>query len=336
VRLAALLVGLVVAACSLPPSTTAATPGRQMSPLGGLPASFDGEIPGAGGAVRWQLDILPGGSYQRRLSFLNRPAPNAFDDIGRYTLEGRRLTLLGGREGPDRFDLQDDGSLRKLDGAGRPIASALPDRLRRLATAAPIEPRLRLTGLFTHFADAPRIVLCADGRSLPVAMAGDYVALERAYAAARPAPGAPVWVQVEALIALRPAMEAGQPPLPTLVVERHGRVDPQGRCEGPAADRPLLGTDWRVAGSRAALRFDAGRVVGSDGCNRLLGPVTVEGKALRFGPLAGTKMACLQGQAESDAFVAALGRVVRHAIRGDVLELLDAQGATLARLQAAP
>jgi hypothetical protein len=37
-------------------------------------------------------------------------------------------------------------------------------------------------------------------------------------------------VELEALIAPRPSMEAGQPQQPTLVVERFGRVDANGRC----------------------------------------------------------------------------------------------------------
>lgn len=104
------------------------------------------------------------------------------------------------------------------------------------------------------------------------------------------------------------------------------------------ADRPLLGTEWRLpaAGSRAGLRFDAGRVTGSDGCNRLSGAVTVEGESLRIGPLAGTRMACLHGQAEAQAFGAALARAQRYVIRGEVLELLDSEGASLLRLHAAP
>jgi heat shock protein HslJ len=128
------------------------------------------------------------------------------------------------------------------------------------------------------------------------------------------------------------------------------------------ADRALAGTDWRVvatAGSTAApttgptaaptagspaaapsntpaLRFDAGRVTGSDGCNRLMGPYAADGAALTLGPLAGTRMACAQGMAEAEAFRAALGRTATHRIVGDVLELQDAQGATLLRLQARP
>jgi heat shock protein HslJ len=135
-------------------------------------------------------------------------------------------------------------------------------------------------------------------------------------------------------------MEASQPPQPTVVVVRFQRLDAQGRCDDNKADRPLLGTDWRLPGARpgspATLRFDGGRVTGSDGCNRVMGPVVVAGSQLRFGPLAGTRMACSSGQAEADAFGAALLRVQRHRIRGDVLELQDEEGTALLRLQATP
>jgi heat shock protein HslJ len=296
---------------------------RQMSPLGLLPASY---VSADGATPRWQVDLLPGGVYQRRVG----PAGRAIDEIGRYQIEGQRLTLSGAREGPVVLELLADGRLRPA----RPGVGPL----QRLAVAAPIEPRLRLAGLFTYFADAPRIVLCADGRSLPVAQAGDYLALERAYGQARSAPGAPLWVEVEGLIAPRPAMEPSQPPQATLVVERHLRVDPQGGCPGPVVDRTLEGTDWRSTepGSTASLRFDGGRLHGSDGCNRLSGPYDVQPPTWRLGPLASTRMACATGQAQADAFQAALARAAGHRIQGDVLELRDAQGATVLRLQARP
>lgn len=346
---------VAVSACAVPadipstPSGAMVPPQRQMSPLGTLPASFEGRLPAASGTVRWQLDLLPMGRFQLRQTFVDRPEPNRFDDIGSYTLEGRRLTLQGGREAPVFLLLQDDGMLQVLDTEGRPIASAAPRTLTRLARPAPIEPRMSLSGLFTYMADAPRIVLCADGRSLPVQMAGDYLALERAYLAAGVAPGAPVWVQLEALIAPRPSMEESQPPQPTLVVERFVRADVQAGCAGPRADRPLTGTDWQLVwldGQRveppadarrvAALRMDAGRVTRSDGCNRVMGPVTIEGRTLRIGPLAGTRMACLEGMDRAQALTDALTRVRGYGIRGDVLELLDGQGTTLLRFQARP
>lgn len=187
---------------------------RRMSPLGLLPASFAGAGPQG---ARWQVDVLPGGTYQLR----QQPAQgSAVDTLGRYTLEGRQLTLKGA-PGAQHWTLQADGALR---GATQGL------RLQRLATPAPIEPRLRLSGLFTYLADAPRIELCADGRALPVAQAGDYLALERSYGAVKPAPGAPVWVQLVAHITPQPAVDPAMPPLPTLTVERFERADPQARC----------------------------------------------------------------------------------------------------------
>jgi len=335
----ALTAAALFAGCAAPaPPAGPSSPGR-------LPATYLGEIPGAGGPVRWQLDLLDGSRFQLRRTFVGRPAPNAFDAIGRYRLDGPRLTLDGASEAPLFLALRPDGALRKLDTEGRPIDSAQPDLLRRQAAAAPIEPRLRLEGLFTYVADAPRIVLCADGRSLPVQMAGDYLALERAYLAARPA-GAPLLAQLEGRIAPLPAAEAGRPPEPTLVVERFERVGPQASCPAVAPDRPLLDTAWRLVwiegvpytpallGRPAELQFQGERASGSDGCNRLFGPYTREGDALRLGELAATMMACPTGLAEARAYRAALARVRHLAVRGELLELLDGEGSLLLRFRA--
>lgn len=315
---------LLLGACpALQASSQAAPPSRGerlMSPLGLLPATYTGQV----GGQPWQLDLLAMGRWQLRRG--------GTDSLGGYALEGDRLSLQRPGEATIELRLRPDGGLQAPGGA----------TLKRQANVAPFAPRLVLAGLFTHVADAPRFVLCADGRALPVQMAGDYLALERAYTAARPAPGAPVWAQIEASIAPRPAMEAGQPPVETLVVHRFDRVDVQARCTGPRADRPLIGTEWRLAWlagvatppARAALRFDGARVAGSDGCNRLMGPAVVEGAALKFGPLVRTEMACAQGQAEADAFGAVLSRVQRFEVQGEMLSLVDAAGVTVARLRA--
>src|SRR5688572_9762022 len=77
---------------------------------------------------------------------------------------------------------------------------------------------------------------------------------------------------------------------------------------GAVAGRALGDGEWRlvelggsaaVAGEGPAgapfLRFaaDSGRVSGSTGCNRLAGPYTADGEALRFGALVSTRMACV-------------------------------------------
>ena len=95
-----------------------------------------------------------------------------------------------------------------------------------------------LTGMFTYMADAAAITLCVDGRRLPVAMEGDYKALEAAYQKSTPQPGQPVLASLEGLITQRPSMEEGRPAQTTLVIERFVAVWPRESCGNPLADSP--------------------------------------------------------------------------------------------------
>lgn len=319
--------------------------------IGELPASFAGDLPGAGGPVAWHVDLMPEGRYQLRLTYRDRPAPASFDDIGRWLREPDtgRLVLRGGREAPVYLlPVEGGAALRKLDLEGKVIESGHNDRLARLPAASPIEPRLLLTGMFTYVADAAAITLCADDRRLPVAMEADYRALEAAYLQAEPQPGQPLLVTVEGLIALRPSAEESQPPRPTLVVEKSVSVRPRETCGTPLADSPLRGTYWKLVrlgdasvkaadGQREAyLVFDTEepRVAGSGGCNRVNGGFELDGANLRFGRLAATRMACPEGLEQEQRFLAALEGVTRHRIDGSHLELLDATGAVAARFEA--
>lgn len=121
---------------------------------------------------------------------------------------------------------------------------------------------------------------------------------------------------------------------------------------GCESARPFERTTWQLAeldgnevaadGDREApnLYFDDGppqRVSGSTGCNRLSGSYSLSGDGLKFGPLATTKMACADGMAQEQAFLAVLAAT--HGWRTldrQVLELLDARGEVLARLTAVP
>ncbi|GDX77455.1 hypothetical protein LBMAG41_25340 [Cyanobium sp.] len=221
---------LVAAGTGRPPLTS--------FPLGRLPASWRGDLAFAGGTSRWQVDLSADGSFQLRQTFLNRPAPNRFDDIGRWRIEpgSNRLVLRGGREAPVFFQpLEGGAALAKLDLQGEPIRSRQPDRLQRLATPQPIDPRLHLVGMFRYLADAATIRLCATGARLPVAMEADYRRLERAYLKAQPAErrGQPLLVNLEGLITNRPSAEPGQPPQRTLVVERFVGVHSGRDCPEP-------------------------------------------------------------------------------------------------------
>jgi uncharacterized lipoprotein YbaY/heat shock protein HslJ len=281
--------------------------GAQQAPaaaaIGSLPASFEGELPGAGNPVVWHLDLMP---------------------------------VDGG------------AALRKLDLAGKPIESAHNDRLARLPKAVPIEPHLALTGMFRYLADAASITLCADGRRLPVAMEGDFKALETAYRESGAKPGQPLLASVDGLIAQRPSMEESQPPRPTLVVERFGSVWPRETCGNPLSDSPLRGTYWKLvrlgdapvsAGARQReahliLANDTSRVGGGGGCNRLNAGFELDGDKLRFSHVAGTMMACPEGMEQEKRFLDALGKADRYRIRGSHLDLLDARGVAIARFEA--
>ena len=111
--------------------------------------------------------------------------------------------------------------------------------------------------------------------------------------------------------------------------------------------RPLEGTYWKVvelAGKsisvqdpkrEAHLQFQAGRISGSDGCNRILGSYQRDGDRVTFGQVAGTQMACLNPTGMEAPFRTALGKTARLSLGGDRLQLFDAGGTQLAAFAAA-
>jgi len=315
-----------------------------------LPGSWEGKLPGADGTVRWHLDLLPEQRYRLRRTYEGKPAPNRFDEIGRWAraADGPRLDLYVAGVKHVQFLVEADGSLRKLDTAGKPITSGLNDRLERLPQAALIEPRLNISGLFTYMADAAVMTLCEDGSRLPVAMEGDFRALQAAYMKERPPLGKALLASVEGRIATRPSMEESLPPQETLVVERFISVSPQGSCGAPD-NSPLRGTYWKLmrlgeapaevsagqAEPHLVFASDALQVSGSGGCNRITGGFTLEGDRVHLGPLAGTRMASANGMQQEQRFLKSLNDVERYRMSGQQLELLDSSGAVLARFETA-
>jgi copper homeostasis protein (lipoprotein) len=339
-----------------------ARPGGEQAPLGRLPASWRGDLPAGGGSTRWQVDLAADGTFQLRqtpLDMSRGSGQSSHDDIGRWRLEpgSQRLVLQGGREAPVFLQPLEQGqALRKLSLEGQPLASGTNDLLQRLAVPEPIEPRLHLAGMFRYMADAASIRLCTTGTPLPVAMEGDYLALERAYLAARPAdaPGQPLLVNLEALIGNRPSAEPGRGPVRTLVVERFVAVHPGQSCPvqasaSPAGKQPQLslrGQRWQLQalqdGKGATLleapdrppelelSADSDQVSGSGGCNRLMGSAQIKGESIRFSQLASTQMACSQEvMAFEQRYARALEQVRRWSIAQRTLLLQDKRGRTL-------
>lgn len=75
--------------------------GAKADGIGVLPASYEGELPGAGNVIVWHVDLLPEGCCRLRTTHVGQPEPNRLDDIGRWTRdELGRIVLRGGRKAP--------------------------------------------------------------------------------------------------------------------------------------------------------------------------------------------------------------------------------------------
>ena len=97
----------------------------------------------------------------------------------------------------------------------------------------------------------------------------------------------------------------------------------------------LAGTSWVLVDLEGAtpvgetpptLAFDdADGVSGTTGCNQYSGEVTIEGNELTFGPLATTRMACLDNAtaAQEQDFVGAVQSVTSYTIDGEGRLVLD-------------
>ena len=68
----------------------------------------------------------------------------------------------------------------------------------------------------------------------------------------------------------------------------------------------------------------------------LVGSYELNGDQLAFGQMAGTMMACLEGNDTEPAFLEALRQVHKWRITGQHLELFDAAGNLVARFEARP
>jgi heat shock protein HslJ len=95
--------------------------------------------------------------------------------------------------------------------------------------------------------------------------------------------------------------------LAALALSACAKAVKQARAQTPLAT--LAGSEWGPEGAPDSRQFiafkSAGEVMGHGGCNRFFGSYELEGKALRFGPLASTRMACADMKSEH-AFMSAL------------------------------
>lgn len=315
-----------------------------------LPATFTGTLPCADcPGIRYRLNLWPDGVFHLHREWLEREGFES--DLGRWRKDPARdaILLYGTREMPLQFEVLGPRTLRQLDIMGRPVESRLPYELESDGALDFLELELRLRGVFTYLADAPRFEVCHTGRSYPVAMEGSYIELERAYLAAdKPAPGAPLLAIVEGRITERPAME-GNREIPTVVIDRFLGLHPQQSCERAMSEASLPNTYWRI------LRFGVepvpavegrrephlilgqadGRYAATVGCNQLIGGYSVEGEQIRFRGGASTMMACPSPLEERERELARVLETARRwHIQGQSLEFYDEDGESIAAFEA--
>jgi len=88
---------------------------------------------------------------------------------------------------------------------------------------------VRWRGDFVYFADSAIFTDCATGRQWPVAQAGDYLALEKAYLNWQGEPKAPLLANFDGHIDIREPMEG--PLREHMIIDRFISVQPGTTCE---------------------------------------------------------------------------------------------------------
>lgn len=319
-----------------------------------LPASFAGVLPCMGSlGVHAQLDLWADGVFHLQRSCAGTPSHD--DDRGRWqrTPDGDGIRLHGGREMPLAFAWRGDDVLMPLDVQGRAIDDG-QSVLRRLPSFRPAPLALGLHGMFRYMADAASFEECLTGRSYPVAMEGDYLALERAYMSSTAGgTGTPIMASFDGGIADRPAME-GERLTPTVIVTRFVNLWPDGRCERAMSRASLTETYWRLMklrgkpvsasdGQREAhlvLHAHDGHYKGSFGCSRYAGSYRVDGAVIALdAPQWTADDACVSVDGHSTApprseYADALQATHRWSVDAQVLEWFDAAGSSLALFEA--
>jgi putative lipoprotein len=149
----------------------------------------------------------------------------------------------------------------------------------------------------------------------------------------RPTPG----VSFPALGARRSAVLVLLLPLVVGALDCRRPPTPAGPADFRAA---ASGGEWELTelagqpaptgagGRRATLRVepDTARVAGFGGCNRYFGTYTVEGTALRFGPIGMTMMACAEGMGLEKQLGAAFEATRSYTLNANQLTFLGSNG----------
>jgi len=313
-----------------------------------LPVHYSGVLPCADcEGIRYDVDLRENNVYFMRMSYLGRSSNDPIDQIGLWSVvvDTQTLVLQAGDDTSEMFSIVDSTVIRKLDRAGIRIDSQLNYELTRDAAYAPIEPNLRMQGMYRYLADAGLFEECLTGLRLPVAAEGADAALEAAYVQVSSEPGAPVLARLSGRI-VSPRGMGDERTRDMLIVDAFDDLAPNESCGARGVTHDLVGTRWvlvRLAGQAVVLGKDdrepsialqtaSPRVVGFDGCNRLMGDYRIDGDRIEFSQMATPLMACPDMRV-AEGLAEAMAVTVRWQVSGAHLELFDAAGTVQARFE---
>lgn len=346
-RVTAIVAASLLAACNGRPAMTAEAAALPLQ----LPASYRGSLPCnecAGTDV--QLDLWADGVFH--LDRHDGPGDNpTVDKVGRWRRDPgtSNLLLYGGHEAPLQFRIVDQRTLRALDLRGQPVAPDGEFDLRTNGSMSPADLRLRLHGMFTQDSGVPRFEECLTGRTYPLARELDYAVLQGEYLSlSQAAPGEPILANFDGGIEQR-QLVAGGATGRAVIVRRLSGLWPGQSCERAMSHASLSNQYWRIDRLRTVrlaqtpespgdvyviLRGAEGGYVANAGCGRYSGAYRVESTGIAFEAPATVPACSASLRGRQQQLLDTLACACRWAIQGQVLELFDAAGNSLAAAEA--
>jgi len=199
-----------------------------------------------------------------------------------------------------------------------------------------------MTGMYSYMADSGLFLPCGeDKKRLPVAQAGDNIALERAYLKNRYQAGKSLLVRIKAHMASRPKME-GDGEQKVLIVDQFISIHQQERCSGVVPPSSLENTYWKLVelkGDRLEsneiwlhnrknsreihfIIHQNSKIKGFAGCNHFSGQTSYTDKKIEVGSLITTKKMCPAMSLEN-SIIKALPDARSYMIKGENLKLYN-------------
>lgn len=310
-----------------------------------LPATFRGDLPCADcAAIRYQVNLWPDDVFHLRRRWDGTDLTE--DMIGQWTHDPARgiLTLTSGEDRIE-FEVLAVDRIRLLARDGTAIVSDLNYDLVSDGALEPIELELPIRGMVTIPSDSPRITECLTGRTYALSREDDFETLESAYLAAGVAQGSRLLASFDGRIRRGGNADDGD----RVEVRKFTGVWPDETCEPRQSDASLTNTYWKIlrlgsaeivptegaADPHLTLHESEMKFAATVGCNNMAGGFAVSGDRLVFSGPASTMKACPPPLDEWERQLSlVLTETAGWRVDGQALELIDADGGTLALFQA--